>query len=341
MDNIVTEAFGVTASEGLYLRSARLWVDGKPRKERAFIGDLRGRPARAERIVCSAQMAAMWGYSSAGPKARTARKMPLAAPYRERFKLGERNFELLPAGSAPGAALLAVESDGRDLLFAGAARLDALPGADPIPDFAADVLFVDARFGHVEHASVAQLRAEVDDALHRLLDGTRGHVWLFDDPVVALAVALLVGRRAPLYGTLGFKRWSWRFGDADVHTPRIRRLGGHGQPASFVLWPIRRVLELHGRDLDDFQWTLCAESADHAMADQVGAERFIPMSRHSSGTDLDRLVHALQPADVVAYGNGAAALCARLNDPANYAGSDAQPPKTWHLDGDRQLRLWA
>jgi hypothetical protein len=325
---IVTDIFGLSARGGLHLPAARLWLDGRARGDLAFVGELCGLPSKSSRILCSAELLQIWG--------ETSRTM-LAPPMGTRFQLGELHLELMNAGSTPGAAALAIEGGERDLLVATCARPDPLPLTAPLPPFDADVIVVDASLAAVAHASVAELRFAVDEALAMCLPGGRsGVVWLFDDEAIALAVAALVGNRAPLYASLGFKRWYWRYTGAALPVPRIRRLGHKAAPGSFILWPASRAEELTVRGTDDFAWTLAATLADAARADEVGAEFALPVSRRAAGTQLDQMIVQCGARDVVAIGAGAARLAERL----------AENPRArrdlsvWHLVDRRQLALW-
>lgn len=318
----VPEVFGVSAVGGLHVPAARLWLDGRQRAGLAFVSDVRARPVRMSRVLCSADLARIWG---AGPS------RPLAPPFCEAFKLGRLGVELLPAGGSPGSAMLAIEGGERDLLIADAARPDPLPPGPAMPSFDADVLVLDARLGAVEHATVGHLRFAVSEAVDQLHQGARGAVWLCDDPVVSLAIAHAVGDGAPIYANLAVKRLSWRYLAAGFAVPIIHRLGAKAPTGSFVIWPARRADDLADRDTDDFLWTLVAERADDAMADQVGAEHALPFARRAAGTELDRLALDTGARDVVALGAGAAALCSRLAD---------RGVRGWILQADRQLRLW-
>ena len=325
----VTDIFGLSAVGGLHLPAARLWLDGKPRGALAFVPDLQRRSPTPGRMLCSARLLQLWG---------DLPTLPLAPPFRERFRLGELHMELLPNGATPGGAMLAVEGKERDLLIATSARLERLPHTEPLPAYDADVLVVDATLAGVQHAGMADVQLAVDDTIAELSDGLRGAVWLFDDLVMALCIASFVGHRAPIFANLGLKRLHWRYQDASLAVPRIRRLGQRAPAGAFVLWPASRAEELQDRDTDDFVFTLAAESADLAAADQVGAERALPLSRRAAGTELDRLIAALQPADVVALGAGAGALAARHGAANGRQNPDS--PRFWHLTADRQLPLF-
>lgn len=324
---IVTDIFGLSARGGLHVPALRLWLDGKARGDLAFVGELRGVPPKASRILCAAQLLDLWG--------ATAPSL-LAPPMRERFRLGELHLELLGAGSTPGAAMLAIEGAERDLLIATCARPDPLPLTTPMPAFDADVIVVDASLAAVEHASVAELRFAVDEAVSALAGEAAGVVWLFDDEAIALAVASLVGNRAPLYGNLGFKRWYWRYAGASLAVPRVRRLGVQAASGSFVLWPVGRASELLSRGTENFAWTLAAEHADAARADQVGAETPLPVSRRAAGTQIDAMITQSGARDVVAVGAGAAALARRLAADTRVR----EDLTVWHLADRRQLPLW-
>lgn len=322
----VTDIFGVSAVGGLHLSDARLWLDGRPRGGLAFAPDFNPRAARTGRIVCSEELRRMWGDVQASP---------LTPPFCERFRLGELHLELLPAGSTPGAAMLAIEGRERDVLIATVARPDPLPLAMPMPPFDVDVLLVDAQLAGVAHASVPEMQFAIDESLAALEGGGRGVVWLFDDPMIALALASLVGNRAPIYANLGLKRWSWRYQDAALPVPRIRRLGSQAAPGSFVFWPASRAPELAERDVDDFSWTLAAELADATRADQVGAEHVLPVTRRATGTELDAIVRETGAVDVVAIGAGAPLLATRLHDDPSVSAKVT----VWHLTDRLQLSL--
>ena len=322
-----SDVFGLSMSKGFQLPAARLWLDGKARGELAYVAELGKRTVRHGRLLCAPELVRLWGQA---PKA------PLTPPMGQRFRLGPFHLQLMPAGSTPGASLLSIEGQDRDVLVATCARLDTLPLATPMQPFDADVLVVNSQLAGFEHASVAKLTEEVGGAIDEVRNGLRGVVWLLDDPMVAMAVASLVGERAPLYGSLGFKRWQQRYVAAGLSVPRIRRMGASAQPGAFVLWPVDRAKDLHGRDVDDFTWTLAAQLADHVRADQVGAERALPISRHAAGQELEQLVVTTGAKDVVALGDQAGVLAQRLAANPDVAGDVG----VWHLSDKRQLSMW-
>lgn len=289
-------ALGGLAFDGaLRYRPQRLWLDGRPRGEIAFVGRLMTLPAGRGRLLCAEALAALLAPGMA---------RPLALPWQTPLRLGQARVMVTPAGSGPGSALLRLESDAATVLIATAAR-PAAPLAGPALELGppVDVIAVDA-----QGATDAALAFGEAAALGRLaslrLRAGGGAAWVaVDDAGLMLALARLAARQGPVR-LLG--RW---------HVLG-RRLGSEGRLLSAGPGARRRdVLQFctHRRlaSLGPAGQPHLVVGADQAPVRRGGQEPWTVDWRPSLD-ELAAMVIASGARQVVALGAGAAALAGRL-----------------------------
>jgi putative mRNA 3-end processing factor len=284
-------------ADGPSVPAGRLWLDGKARRGIGFLQAWDGRRQGSGRLLCSSRVADLL-------QARGG--SPLAVPFGRPFQMGRLALELLPAGSSPGSAMLRMHMDGRVVLFAAAARPDALPTAEPLEWREADAIVVDASRAEAPHVSVASLEAWLERAVAAVQGGARLALQC-PDAAVAIAVLLSCGARVPVALSPRLAAQARRYGHAGValplsFTPASRKVGP-------VLW-------LHDAPLAaltvDARWLLAPDVLAPALQAAAATEGF-SFSRLAGGTALDDLVAASGARTVLAYGAGAMALCQRLS----------------------------
>ncbi len=305
---------GLAFDGALRYRPQRLWLDGRPRGEIAFVGRLMTLPAGRGRLLCAEALASLLAPGAA---------RPLALPWRTPLSLGQARVMLTPAGSGPGSALLRLESDAATLLIATAAR-PATPLAGPPLDLGppVDVIAVDAEaagataFGYSEAAALGRL------ASLRLRAGG-GAAWVaVDDAGLMLALARLAARQGPVR-LLG--RWQ----------ALGRRLGAEGRlPSTGVGARRRDVLQFctHRRLA-----SLAPGGLPHLVVGpeplpgRRGGEASFTVDWRPGLEELEAMIIASGARHVVALGAGAAALAGRLSP----NGIAVHPVNAPH-----QLSLW-
>lgn len=317
MVEVRSEVHGIRARGGVHVPAARLWLDGEASHGLRFLAELDERSRGSRRRVCSAPLAELL------PSTATR---PLAVPYARPFQLGRIAVELLPAGSSPGSAMLRAHLDGRAVLFAGPARLDAAPTAEPIAWREADILVLDATLAERELPGPVGLVPEVDAAVaHAAVFGQLD--WVFDTATVALDALTLVAGRVPVTLSTRLARLAGRYIAAGRRLPAARNHTKHNVNAGLTLRmqsDVAAAMPLLGD-----RWLAAEDAGPQALA-AVGASRGFAVSRRAAGTDLDGLALASGATLVVATGAGAAALCARLQQ---------RGVRCVHLLADGQLPL--
>lgn len=317
MVEVRSEIHGIRARGGVHVPAARLWLDGEAPQGLRFLAELDERSRGSRRRVCSAPLAELL------PATATR---PLAVPYARPFQLGRIAVELLPAGSSPGSAMLRAHLDGRAVLFAGPARLDTAPTAEPIAWRDADILVLDATLAERALPGPAGLAPEVDAAVaHTAVFGRLD--WVFATATVALDALTLVGGRVPVTLSPRLTRLAGRYIAAGRRLPAARNTGRRHANAGLTLRiesDVAAALPVQGD-----RWLAAEDVGTQALA-AVGATRGFAVSRRAAGADLDALALASGAAVVVATGAGAAAFCARLQ---------AQGVRCVHLLADGQLPL--
>jgi putative mRNA 3-end processing factor len=318
---IVHEVFGLQATGGLNIPSASLWLDGFPRQGIAFRSDLERLPRRLHRLLCSAPLAEL-----------LAKRVghPLAMPYGTPFNLGPMTVELLQAGSGLGASLLRMQLNDRSVLYAAAAQPDCLPTSSPLAVAPADILVLDASLAGEPQSSCQDLRLSVEAHVQRTGSGGAGVVWLVERRAVAMDIAHMVGDRLPLYGAHALRDLARRYQHMEVAVPRIRTFRQKLPEMAHVLWPIDHVPTLARGAAASWPRLVVKERCDDLDVARFGAASGLAFSARASGHALDRLIDLYKPADVVAFGAGAADLCRR---------QAAGAARMWHLVDDVQLSL--
>ncbi len=286
---------------GLHVPAARLWLDGDTRRGIGFLAQFDGQRRRRSRVLCSPVVAALLGQGGA---------TPLAVPYGRPFQLGPVAVELLPGGASAGSALLRTHIGEQTYLFAGAARLDTLPTAEPLALREADVLVLDAQLAETQMLSAAELQGELTLA-QALVQGGVTLVWLLEAPTLALDVLAWADANVPVWLAPSLARLVRRFRQTGGELPPARAVGAELPAGGLVLWPLDRADRLPPARGDLRRW-LVAERAGADTLAPLACERGLAFSRRSSGTALDELARRSGAAHVAAYGAGAPALCARL-----------------------------
>lgn len=304
---------GVSVRGGLHLPAARLWLDGDTRRGIGFLAQFDGRRRRRSRVLCSPVVAALLGEGGAAP---------LAVPYGRPFQLGPIAVELLPAGASAGSALLRTHIGAHTYLFAGAARQDALPTAEPLTWRESDVLVLDAEHAETQLLSVDALRHALHEA-QALVAAGETLVWLLQEPTLALDILALAGADRPVALAPSLARLARRFRRSGGLLPPLRTAG-----AGLLLWPLAEVANLAPAQRNLPRWLVAHDAGAQALA-AANCQRGLPFSRRSSGEDLDALALASGAAHVAAFGAGAPALCARLRQ---------RGVSCWAI-GEPQLRL--
>ncbi len=316
---VVDEHEGIGLRGGLHVAAPRLWLNGDTRHGVGFLAAYDPRRRTRSRVLCTPTVAAMLGPGQGAP---------LAVAWGRPFRLGRLAVELLPAGSSVGAAVLRFWHQGRVFLDLGAGRLDTTPSAPALALEPCDVALVDASLATTSLSDVAGLRRWLLAAVAGF--GPGACTVVCSQPTVALDILCLLEGMGPIYANRSLEALAGRGRAAGVRLPPLRRLPSTSPEGGVVLWagPVLRPLdESPARDLPRL---LVAPRADAADVAAVGAAGGIAFSRRASGLEVDAIVEASGAHEVIVWGAGAAALCARLG-----LGGLA----CWHLVEDAQLEL--
>lgn len=142
-DGKAPSAAPVVWRDGVHLAGTVLWCDARRARAVCFASSARalGRAGHGQ-LIGTAETLAM-------VQARPAER--LVAPMRRAFSLGNLRLELAPSGHAAGAAMLAVDHDGRRILYADRVAPDGVGLGGAAVARACDVLVVAAPYGRREH----------------------------------------------------------------------------------------------------------------------------------------------------------------------------------------------
>ncbi len=295
---------GLVLDGALRFEPLRLWLDGRPRGEIAWAGRPGVRMRRRGRLICSSDLLVML---PRGPA-------PLGLPFDRPLALGRFAVSLSPAGSGPGSSVLRLADNTLSISIATCARPIPLAAAPACLFQRSDVIVVDAS----EAALSPVPLAELDHALERLAQRAAGGdaIVVCADFAVALTVAarLSTEMRPRLAAGFASLHRHLRVAAEAIRPSRQRRQRSPichiMPPRAATKWPA----ELPRLVLDS---AMTAALPDDGRAfnpvEQRGGVEILPFGWRARGEEVDALVVASGAMDVVAIGDGAAALSARLS----------------------------
>ncbi len=137
-------ADGIQFQEGeLYLPDLHLWLDSRRRRLRAFVSHAHTDHMAAHRLSFLTDCTERFFHQ------RMGRRATVAIPFHEPRPLAQSTIEFIPAGHILGSAqLLITDPAGRRLVYTGDFKLRARPGVEPGDVVQADVVIMEATYGH-------------------------------------------------------------------------------------------------------------------------------------------------------------------------------------------------
>ena len=316
---IVDEREGIVLRGGLHLAASRLWLNGDTRLGVGFVAEHDGRRRARSRVLCTPIVANLLGLGHGAP---------LAVPCGRPFRLGRLAVELAPGGTSAGAAVLRFWHRDRVFVDLAAARLDTLPTADPLDLEPSDVALVDATYAATELSDVANLRARLLAGIAEVSPGVCAVCCA--EPTVALDLLCLLDESGPIYANRALLTLADRSRAAGVVLPRLRRLDAVPPKSGIVLVAgAARPATLTGA-LAGVPRLLVAARFDAPALAAYGAQGGVAFARRASGVAVDAVVAASGAREVIAWGEGAGALCKRLRSTGLAC---------WQLVEDAQLEL--
>jgi len=265
----------VTWRDGAHLTGTPIWCDARRRRDVCFVSsaDRVGRAGHGQLIGTPATLALLG--EGAGH---------LAVPVRRPFTLGTLRLELIPSGSALGAAALHVDAGGRTVLYAGPIRTTGAAVAAEVR--AADAVVVAAPIGEPGHrfAPIDEVAGKISAWIRAQLASERRPVLVVDTVLDGFEVATELERAGlPIAGSRSLSEAAPRAKLAvrapgkepcaivRVETDRVRTAELAGKTPASALVSLR-ALEPHA-DFDvAFAWPFAADRAQLlAWIEQTGA----------------------------------------------------------------------
>lgn len=276
---------GIGVRGGLHLQRPHIWLDGRPRDAVAWLARVGPPVRRPSSVLCAAPLAALIGSA----------RSPMALPYGKTVALGAAAVTLWPAGSGPGSSLLSVVHGGVRTVIATAARSSPLAGGEPMHATTCDVLVVDAS----RAAAIGGLDDVLDAALERLIASAAEPPALVIVPDRALAwhVAHRAGRLAPTHLAGDWQRWR----------------GQASRPPT--VGPARAMVQIVGprRALADATAPRLWIGGSPPPQASTPRDTWLDVDACARGEELDAVIRAHRPREVVCWGPGAAVLAARVS----------------------------
>ncbi|MCB9738979.1 MAG: hypothetical protein H6747_06910 [Deltaproteobacteria bacterium] len=219
----------------------------------------------------------------------------MALPYGKTLALGAAAVTLWPAGSGPGSSLLCVVLGGVRTVIATAARTAPLAGGEPMHATTCDVLVVDAS----RATATGSLDEALDGALVRLIASAPDAPGLVIVPDRALAwhVAHRAGRLAPTHLAGDWRRWR----SQASRPPTV----GPAQAALHIVGAGRAMADTNAPRL----WI----GGSPPPQASTPRDTWLDVDALARGGELDAVVRAHRPREVVCWGPGAAALAKRVS----------------------------
>lgn len=283
----------VTWRDGVHIRGTAIWCDARRVRDVCFVSCADAVPAaRHGQLVATAETLKL--LARRGPRVQP--QSQLSVPYGHPFNLGTRRIELFRSGHAVGAASMAVDVDGRRVVYAGAVN----PGGGGLGGEAdmraCDTLVMAAAYGAPGFAfpPVDEVAADVAAFCRRVAGRGGAAVLLVGAPLKGLDVAArLAGDRMRVIAHRAIHHAARRLAPGGLELPRVRRFRGRVRPGEVLLWLAGARDDLARAELPE-QSGLALVSGAALDPDRVAASRVEAAFPWSNQADYRRLLEYLE-----------------------------------------------
>lgn len=151
--------------KGIHLKGTDLWFDSGSKRALSFVSSaaLEG-PFNSEKIIATPETIRLL-------EGRIKKPVALACPYERPFSLGNVRVELIPSGFMLGSSQIAVQKDGKTIIYTGDICLRNLRTAKPAQVRKCDVLVVKCTFAAPKYSfpSAGKVAGEIIEFTRRTL----------------------------------------------------------------------------------------------------------------------------------------------------------------------------
>lgn len=302
---------------GVHLIGSVLWFDPTRKRDMSLISNARHRlTARHNKIL--------WGDVTA-QIAQTVypnRTRGLICPYGQRFSLGPMSIELFPSGYMRGATQFRLEmADGQYLLYSGPFSLKANRTAEKIEIRPADVVIVDATFGHTQYKFSRRktVETQIVDWARNCHSNDEIPILLVSNPGQAQDLIELLGEQGlDIRAHRSICAYNAAYQATGVDLPPCKQLRRSTRPGDVVIWPSHlstsSLLETLKRT------NIAAVSGMGSIpgiARQLNVSRVFSWSARADHADVLKYIEKTGAQTVVTYGRHAVELAAELQESHN------------------------
>ncbi len=190
----------IVYNDGIHLRETDLWFDSKKKVPLSFISNAKfNNFAAHKKIIATPQTIKLLGK-------KVKKSLVLPCPFFRPFSLGKVQVELIPSGYILGSSQVAVDFDGRSMLYTGDLKIRPSETTEQAVARHCDVLVMKCRYGLPNY--IFPHTQEVMEALTNFIDNT-----LAEGNVPVLLVDPL-GKAQDLVKILGDQRYSLSINDS-------------------------------------------------------------------------------------------------------------------------------
>lgn len=293
------DASPVTWRDGAHICGTSIWCDARRARDVCFVSSADRLAGRGHgQLIATAPTLALISRADR----RGVSDSVLSVPYGRPFTLGTRRIELVSSGSAPGAASLLVEVDGRRILYAGAVNPHGGGLAGPADVRACHTLVVDATYGDPRFAfpPIDELIAEVVALVRGRVEAGAVAVLMVHTASKGIDVAAAMAvHELPVRAHRSIHQAAQRL-RTELDTPPMTRWAGKAGDGCALLWPVRSRDSLDRATLPEGSTVtlISGDAMDSTVVDKLDVDHAIPWSCRADHRELLEYIDATGADDV-------------------------------------------
>lgn len=291
--------------KGIHLKGTDLWFDSGTKRELSFVSSaaVEG-PFNSEKIIATPETIRLL-------EGRIKKPVALACPYERPFSLGSVRVELIPSGFMLGSSQIAVQKDGKTIIYTGDVCLRNLRTSKPAQVRKCDVLVVKCTYAAPKYSfpPAGKVVGEIIEFVRTTLSAGAVPMLLADAAGKAPELAKILSEEGftlslhkSVYEVVKvYEEFGIAFSNYESYRP------GRTEER-VVIFPLRRGASAGLEKLPKKRVAVITEFSEDERANlknAFGADEAFPFSTCADFDELVQLVEFVRPEKVyLAYGHG-------------------------------------